>query len=73
MVEGLHGVLPTMAKLAQKYLSVCASSSPSERIFSCSGNIVSKKRTLETREGKHVGFFEQKPSLDVDYTYLSST
>ena len=39
-------VLPTMAKLAQKYLSVCASSSPSERIFSCSGNIVSKKRTL---------------------------
>ena len=39
-------VLPTMAKLAQKYLSVCASSSRSERIFSCSGNIVSKKRTL---------------------------
>ena len=39
-------VLPTMAKLAQKYLSVCASSSPSERIFNCSGNIVSKKRTL---------------------------
>ena len=43
-------VLPTMAKLAQKYLSVCASSSPSERIFSCSGNIVSKKRTLLKRE-----------------------
>ena len=39
-------VLPTMAKLARKYLSVCASSSASERIFSCSGNIVSKKRTL---------------------------
>ena len=39
-------VLPTMAKLARKYLAVCASSSPSERIFSCSGNIVSKKRTL---------------------------
>ena len=39
-------VLPTMANLAQKYLSVCASSSASERIFSCSGNIVSKKQIL---------------------------
>ena len=39
-------VLPTMAKLARKYLCVCASSSASEHIFSCSGNIVSKKRTL---------------------------
>ena len=39
-------VLPTMVNLARKYLSVCASSSASKRIFSCSGNIVSKKQTL---------------------------
>ena len=39
-------VLPTKAKLALKYLCVRANSSPSEKIFSCSGHIVSKKRTL---------------------------
>ena len=39
-------MLPIMAKLARKYLNVCASSSPSERIFSCSGNIITKKGVL---------------------------
>ena len=36
---------PFMSQLAQKYLSVCATSSASERLFSTSGNIVTPSRS----------------------------
>ena len=39
------GSLPGLSKLAKKYLAVPASSATSERLFSVSGNVVSKIRT----------------------------
>ena len=36
---------PNLTKLAKKYLSIQATSAPSERIFSKAGNIISEKRT----------------------------
>ena len=36
---------PILAKLARKYLCLCATSVPSERVFSCGGNIVTDKTT----------------------------
>ena len=43
---------PTLAMLAKSYLAVPATSTPSERLFSAAGNIVSKKRASLT--SKHV-------------------
>ena len=40
-----ENVYPHLSKLAKKYLCVTATSCSSERLFSISGNIVTKKRT----------------------------
>lgn len=37
---------PNLAILAKKYLCICDTSSPSERLFSVAGNIVTEKRSL---------------------------
>ena len=40
-----HRRYPHLAKLAQKYLCICATSVPAERIFSIAGQIVSDRRS----------------------------
>lgn len=51
---------PVLAKLAKKYFCICASSSPSERLFSASGNILSKKRNLLKPEKLNILVFLAK-------------
>lgn len=40
-----HSEFPTLAKLAMKYLCVQGTSVPSERIFSCAGNVITDHRS----------------------------
>ena len=54
-----HSQYLRLAKLANKYLCLCATSVPSECVFSCAGQIVSDhKSTLKPNnvDNLHVGF-----------------
>ena len=41
-----HSKFPNLVKLARKYLCICATCVPSKQVFSCSGHIVTNKRSL---------------------------
>ena len=48
---------PHVAKLARTYLAVSATSTPSERVFSATGNIVTKKRAALSPENVNAFIF----------------
>lgn len=45
-----EAILPRLAKLAKKHLSLVATSAPSERVFSVAGQLVSERRSRLTTE-----------------------
>ena len=58
------GSLLTLAKLARYYLCIPASSSKSERVFSCAGNVVTAKRSrLQASKVEMIVVLKQNKSL----------
>ena len=64
-----HRSYPRLAKMAQKYLSIVATSVPSERLFSIAGIIVSAKRAALDPENVETLLFlhDNLPSLSLPY------
>ena len=51
---------PNLAKIARQYLSISATSTPSERLFSDAGNIINNKRTrLDSEFFKKIIFLKK--------------
>ena len=60
---------PLMAKLVKKYLCICATSSPSERLFSTAGDIVTPQRSTLKPEKINVGLSRSKPVNSARHLY----
>ncbi|XP_025757201.1 zinc finger BED domain-containing protein 1-like [Oreochromis niloticus] len=54
--------LPNLSALSEKYLCVPASSTPSERVFSCAGHAISQERCCIAPEKANMIIFLQKTS-----------
>ena len=52
-----------LSALSKKYFCICATSVPSERTFSTSGNIVSSKRTTTKPDSQYATFLGQEPQI----------
>ena len=57
---GKRDTLPNLSLLSENYLSVQASSTPSERVFSCAGHAISKERCRILPEKANMVIFLQK-------------
>ena len=62
-------VFPNLAKLARKYLGPPATSVASERLFSCSGNICSDKRSRLLPERLELLVYLSKNLKLLNYEY----
>ncbi len=56
------GSYPLLSAVAAKYLMIPATSVPSERVFSCAGNVVTKKRSALNPDNVNMLIF-----LDMNY------
>jgi len=60
--------LPLLAECARKYHCIPASSAPSERLFSASGNLVSQKRSSLNPKNVHMLLYLQENMKKVKVT-----